>query len=241
MKSMRKLATVALLAVTVAVLAPGVASANEPYPGQTQVSMPDPLGLLPDICVQPDGTIAVCDPYHEPVVTFPGILDLGNLLADPPIFDPGLLFPVDPGTGEEAPDDDTPAEPPAAEEPSDNSSEGDAPVEEPVTEEPHAHAPVTSETPATEVPASEVPATDAAPSDAASQTTAEAAVETTQSPEAKQVRGDSTDRGSQEADVTALEQLPAESKGFPMWAALLAGFGGAFALFGSYVLGKKDV
>ena len=239
MKSMRKLATVALLAVTVAVLVPGVASANEPYPGQTLI--PDPLGLLPDVCIQPDGSVALCDPYHEPVVTFPGILDLGNLLADPPIFDPGLLFPVDPGTGEEAPDDDTPAEPPAAEEPSDDSAEGDAPVEEPVTEEPHAHAPVTSETPATEVPASEVPATDAAPSDAASQTTAEAAVETTQSPEAKQVSGDSTDGGSQEADVTALEQLPAELKGFPMWAALLAGFGGAFALFGSYLLGKKDV
>ena len=241
MKSMRKLATVALLAVTVAVLAPGVASANEPYPGQTQVSMPDPLGLLPDICVQPDGTIAVCDPYHEPVVTFPGILDLGNLLADPPIFDPGLLFPVDPGTGEEAPDDDTPAEPPAAEEPSDDSAEGDAPVEEPVTEEPHAHAPVTSETPATEVPASEVPATDAAPSDAASQTTVEAAVETTQSPEANQVNSDSADGRNQAADVIALEQLPDQSKGFPMWAALLAGFGGAFAMFGSYVLGKKDV
>lgn len=236
MKLMRKLATVALLAVTVAVLVPGVASANEPYPGQTEVFPVDPAGILPDVCFQADGTIAPCDPYHEPVVTFPGIINLGNLLVDPPIIDPGLLFPVDPGTGEEAPDDDTPAEPPAAEEPSDDSAEGDAPVEESVTEEPHVHAPVTPETPATEVPA-----TDAAPSDAASQTTPEAAVETTQSPEPKQVSGDSTDGGSQDADVTALEQLPAQSKGFPMWAALLAGFGGAFALFGSYVLGKKDV
>ena len=234
MKSMRKLATVALLAVTVAVLVPGVASANEPYPGQALVIPADSLGFYPDMCIHPDETIAPCDPYHELVVTFLGILDLGNLLADPQIIDPGLLFPVDPGAGEEAPDDDTSVDPPAAEEPTDD-------VEEPVTDDPHAHPPVTSEIPATVVPASEVPATDAAPSDTASPTTAEAAVETTETPEASQVSGDSADRGNQETDVAALEQLPAESKGFPMWAALLAGFGGAFALFGSYVLGKKDV
>lgn len=74
MKSMRKLATVALLAVTVAVLVPGVASATEPYPGQTEVFPVDPAGILPDVCFQADVRHSLA------TVVGPPLADSGSVL-----------------------------------------------------------------------------------------------------------------------------------------------------------------
>jgi hypothetical protein len=219
MKLIKTIARIALLATAVSVLTPGIALAADTYPE-------GPLIHMPIFCIQPDGTIGACEEEPPPVPTFPGGFVWDGVIVDPPIFDPGFIFPTDPAPGVEEPADD------------------DAPVEEPAddvpaAEEPHEDAPAVAE-PAVEESHEDVPAPTPVEEDVAT----DAAAPVAQAPEtAAATESGATASANPVSDQTALAVAPGvttQTQGMPAWMAALGGMLAVLALFGAHALGKRD-
>ncbi|NOX22866.1 MAG: hypothetical protein GXP36_07230 [Actinobacteria bacterium] len=225
MKFIKTVARIALLTTAVSVLTPGIAFAADTYPI-------GPLIHTPIFCIQPDGTLGTCEEEPPTPPALPGGFVWDGVIVDPPIFDPGLIFPTDPGPGVEEPGDEAPAEEPA----------DDAPVvEEPPAEAPHDDAPVAEEPPA-EAPHDDAPV--AVPSD--EEAAPVAATPSAEVIEATTPAGTAPDAviasGPVEVEdtVAAGPGFETQSQGLPAWMAALGGMFGALALFGAHALGKRD-
>ncbi|HDL41898.1 MAG TPA: hypothetical protein ENG98_02650 [Actinobacteria bacterium] len=231
MKLIKTIARIALLAVTVSVLTPGIASASDTFPD-------GPLIHLPSWCINPVGLIELCpeDPEPAPVIPIPGDFNWDGIVVDLPIFDPSIIFPVDPGPGVEEPGDDAPVEEPSSE-----------PVDDaPVAEEPHDEAPVAEEPPAEE-PHEDAPAaapvadeSDTVTKSPTAETPTGETIEATATPESTPTADVPSDDATSETSIAAAPVLETETQGLPTWLAALGGMLAALALFGAHALGKRD-
>jgi hypothetical protein len=218
MKLIKTIARIALLATTVSVLTPGIALAADTYPE-------GPLIHMPIFCIQPDGTIGACEEETPPAPTFPGGFVWDGVIVDPPIFDPGLIFPTDPGPGVEEPaDDDAPVEEPADDAPADDA---------PAVEEPHEDAPAVEE-PAAEESHEDVPAP------VEEDVAADAADLAAQATETESGATASTNPVSDQTALAAAPGVTTQTQGMPTWMAALGGMLAVLALFGAHALGKRD-